>query len=132
MRNSLLILITTATGQNIGGFISVPIPKADLDYIEDPGAFLFTLTKNQKFNIKKVEAAEAIFMSDQYLISFANDLMISSDCLKQKSECSWPSSYEGAKALKERGSVWLAGESQFLIKHLEVYEMKEEEMEMVL
>lgn len=57
MKNNLLILIATATGQNIGGFISVPIPKADLDYIEDPGAFLFTLTKNQKFNIKKVEAA---------------------------------------------------------------------------
>jgi hypothetical protein len=75
-KNSLLILINTATGQNIGGFVSVPIPKNDVDYIEDNGAFLFTLTKNQKFNVKKSEAAEAIFMSERYLISFANDLMI--------------------------------------------------------
>jgi hypothetical protein len=46
-------LISTVSGQNIGGFISVRIPKTDIDYIEDPGAFLFSLTKNQKFNVKK-------------------------------------------------------------------------------
>ncbi len=51
--------------------------------------------------------------------------MISSDCLKEKSECSWPSSYEGAKGIKERGPVWLVGENQFLIKDIEVYEMGE-------
>lgn len=57
LRNNLLILITTVSGLNIGGFISVPLPKADTDYIEDSGAFLFTLTKNKKFNIKKAEVS---------------------------------------------------------------------------
>lgn len=50
-----MILISTVSGLNIGGFISVPLPKAEIDYIEDSGAFLFSLTKNQKFNIKKGE-----------------------------------------------------------------------------
>lgn len=78
----MLVLITTGTGQNIGGYVSVRIPKNDIDYIPDKGAFIFSLSKNQKFNIKPVEASEAIFMSDQYLLSFANDMMIASDCLK--------------------------------------------------
>jgi hypothetical protein len=37
----------------VGGFVSVPIPKTDVDYIEDKDAFLFSLTKDQKFKIKK-------------------------------------------------------------------------------
>ena len=115
-KNNLLILIHTATGQNIGGYISVSLPSNSVDYVKDPGAFLFTLTKNHKFEIKKTEVEEAIFLSEHYLISFANDLMISSDCLSEESFCSWPSSYETAKSVKERGSVWFAGGNEFLIK----------------
>ena len=48
-RSSLLILIHTATGQNIGGYISVSLPSNSADFVRDPSAFLFTLTKNQKF-----------------------------------------------------------------------------------
>lgn len=117
-RKNLLILINTASGQNIGGFVSVPIPKGETDYVADSGAFLFSLTKNKKFDVRKSEATEAIFMSEAYLISFANDLMIASNCLKEKSECSWPSSYEGLKNIKERGPVWFVGENQFLIKDI--------------
>jgi hypothetical protein len=46
-----LILISTVSGLNIGGFISVPLPKAEIDYIEDSGAFLFSLTKRSSWNI---------------------------------------------------------------------------------
>lgn len=116
-RNNLLVLIQTVTGQNVGGFVSVTIPSSSVDYVRDPGAFLFTLTKNQKFCIKKSEADEAIFLSEHYLISFANDLMISSD-LTEESYCSWPSSYEPAKTVKERGSLWFVGDNEFLIKDL--------------
>ena len=57
-------------------------------------------------------------MSELYLISFANDLMIT-DNLKEQSYCIWPSSYEGNKNIKERGSLWLVGdEKQFSIKEL--------------
>lgn len=71
-----MILINTTLGQNIGGFVSVPIGKTDGSYIEDKGAFLFNLTKNRKFNVLKDQAEMAIFVSDQYLICFGNDLMI--------------------------------------------------------
>ena len=80
-RNSLLILIKTANGQSVGGFVSAELPNKSVDYVKDPGAFLFTLSKGMKFNVKKNQANDAIFLSDQYLISFANDLMISSSCL---------------------------------------------------
>lgn len=42
----------------------MPIDKSKECYTEDPGAFLFSLTKNQKFYVKKADAQEAIFMSD--------------------------------------------------------------------
>jgi hypothetical protein len=32
-KNRFLILINTVSGQNIGGFVSAPIPKSDVDYI---------------------------------------------------------------------------------------------------
>lgn len=129
-RNNLLILINTVTGQNVGGYISVSLPSNCADYVRDPGAFLFTLTRNQKFEIKNSEVEEAIFLSEQYLISFANDLMISRDCLVEESFCSWPSSYETAKSVKERGPAWFAGGNEFLIRDIEVYELGEEEMVM--
>lgn len=55
-KNNLLILINTTLGQNIGGFVSVQIGKNDTNYIEDKGAFLFSLTKNRKFNVLKHQA----------------------------------------------------------------------------
>jgi hypothetical protein len=56
-------------------------------------------------------------MSELYLVSFANDLMISNDCIHEESYCSWPSSYEAAKNIKERGVSWFVGGGEnFLIK----------------
>ena len=62
-------------------------------------------------------------MSDYFLVSFANDLMISNNCLTEESNCSWPSSYEG---LQKRGALWLVGGSDFYIDELEIYEIEEE------
>jgi hypothetical protein len=53
--------------------------------LEDKGAFLFSLSKKQKFPILKNEISEAVFLSDSYLISFANDLSIALECIKEKS-----------------------------------------------
>ena len=76
------------------------IPRNGADYLEDKEAFIFSLSKNQKFHVKKNEEAEAIFLSETYLISFGNDLMIASDCLNDESYCSWPTCYEGMKSSK--------------------------------
>lgn len=49
-KNSLLILIKTQYGQYIGGFISISLPKATTgDYLEDKEAFLFSLSRKEKF-----------------------------------------------------------------------------------
>lgn len=89
----------------------MPIPASKVAYVEDKGAFLFSLTKNKNFYIKPTDTAEAIFMSESYLISFANDLMISTDCLAQKSYCFWPNSYAENNIPKDKGPMWLAGGS---------------------
>ena len=81
-----------------------------------------------KFDVKRAQAGDAIFLSDQYLISFANDLMISNECLVESSSCSWPSCYESDKPVKERGPGWLVGGGNFLIREIEVYDVTEEEM----
>ena len=52
-KNELLILILTEKNQNIGGYVSTKIPANCDDYIKDPKAFIFTLTKNHKFSVKK-------------------------------------------------------------------------------
>ena len=62
----------------------------------------------------KEHASEAIFMSDEYILSFANDLMISKDCLDEESYCDWSSSYE--KSQEGKGPDWFAGGSSFMIK----------------
>lgn len=46
-------MIRTATEQHIGGFITVNIPSDCGDYVSDPKALIFSLTKNQKFGVKK-------------------------------------------------------------------------------
>ena len=53
-KGPLLILIKTSTEQNIGGYITTTIPGNIHDEsLADSGAMIFTLTKNQKFEVKK-------------------------------------------------------------------------------
>lgn len=130
-KNSLLFIICTRVNMLIGGFISIEIGKNAKDYLSDENAFLFSLTKNEKFAIKKSHIAEAVFMSPDYLVGFSNDVMISIDPIRTQSECSFPDAYDNNK--EQRSARWLTGEdSSFSIKSIEVYEVKEEEMIMDL
>jgi hypothetical protein len=70
-------LIKTEYNQFIGGYITVELPKnISGEYFEDRGAFLFTLSKKQRFIVEKHEVSEAVFLSESHLISFGNDLSI--------------------------------------------------------
>lgn len=80
--------------QIIGGFASIEIKKGQKDYISDDEAFIFSLSRNEKFNIKKNSASEAIFITPEYLLCFSNDLMINIDCTKTQSQSDWPCAYE--------------------------------------
>ena len=93
-RDSLLVIICTRLNQVIGGFTSIRITKNSSEYLSDENAFIFSLTKNQKFNIKKSNINEAIFISSDYLIGFSNDLMVNIDCVKSQSQCVWPYAYD--------------------------------------
>jgi hypothetical protein len=104
---SLLVLICTRMNQVIGGFTSIEIEKGQKDYIKDSMAFVFSLTKNEKFNIKKNQSSEALFITTDYLICFSNDLMISIDCIKTQSQSDWPCAYESGP--EKRTSKWLTG-----------------------
>lgn len=60
----------------------------------DENAFIFSLSRNEKFSVKHSHISEAIYVAPDYIIGFSNDIMISSDCLKSQCECSWPDAYE--------------------------------------
>jgi hypothetical protein len=46
---------------------------------------MFSLSKNEKFPIKRSAVNEAVFISTDYLICFSNDLMIGVEPIKQQS-----------------------------------------------
>jgi hypothetical protein len=109
----------------------VEVGKNAKDYVSDENAFLFSLTKNEKFCIKKSHINEAVFVSPDYLIGFSNDVMISLDPIRTQNECAFPDAYDNNK--EQRSPRWLTGEeSSFSIRSIEVYEVKEEEMIMDL
>lgn len=104
---SLLVLISTKQNQIIGGFTSVEISKNFNGYLSDENAFLFSLSKDEKFSIRKSHIGEAIFVSSDYIIGFSNDLMISVDCMKVQCDCCWPDAYESNG--EKRNGKWLTG-----------------------
>lgn len=130
-RAALLVLLRTRADQIIGGFTSIEISKACSGYLADENAFIFSLSRDEKFCIKQSHISEAIYLAPDYLIGFSNDIMVSSDCLKTQCECSWPDAYE-TRGEKGAGR-WLTGEEgAFFVNSLEVYEVREEEMIMDL
>jgi hypothetical protein len=46
--------------------------------------------------------------------------MISSNCLEEENYCEWPSSYA---SLLHYDNAWLAGDFEFMIEHIEVFEV---------
>lgn len=76
-KSPLLFLIKTESGEKIGAFMTKSIPLSKTAYIDDKNAFLFSISKQQKLKIKENETKAAINLSQSYLISFGNDLLIS-------------------------------------------------------
>lgn len=133
-RSSLLVLFETDHGKHAGGYISVEIPSfTKSENICDFKSFIFSLTNNVKLPILKGEEKCAVAISKHYLVSFANDLMISTDCINEDSYCEWPSLYEGGKnSSKSLTAKDLVGGSEFRVSKIEIYEVKSQEVEMVL
>lgn len=103
----------TKSSLSIGGFINISISQDSCDYLCDEDAMLFSLSKNENFSINKSSASKAIFMPNNYLLCFGNDLMIAKEGSKDCSECNWPDSYEIGLSNQEKkikGSMWLTGE----------------------
>ena len=58
-------------------------------------------------------------------MSFANDLMISTDCLNEESYSEWPSLYEGGKCSMKNLTVKdFVGGNEFKVVKIEIYEVK--------
>lgn len=58
--------------------------------------------------------------------------MISNDCLNEVSYCEWPGIYEVPKNSKCSSAKDLVGAGQFKIEQIDIYEVKNEEIEMIL
>lgn len=89
--------------------------------MEDKQSFLFTLEEGcHKLRIREDCATEAFSASRYYLVAFSSDLLISSNCLEEENYCEWPSSYA---SLGNHDNIWLAGDCEFMIEHIEVFEI---------
>lgn len=76
--------------------------------IEDRNAFLFNITEDRKIPINPNSIHSAVKVSEGCLIAFGEDLIISRNCLTEKSTCSWPSA-ESNYLLASQEHGWLAG-----------------------
>lgn len=62
------------------------------------------------------------------MLCFANDLLISNDCLNTASFCFWPNCYTFGENIENGSPSFLTGAKEFLILDMEIYEVLEGEM----
>ena len=83
--NPTVTIIKSKNNNIFGGYISVPFLSIYEPFLDET-AFLFSLTKNQKYRIKNIEfpVSNSYFYGPHFGI---NDLRISSQCLSKVSFC---------------------------------------------
>ena len=124
--NLLFLIHIWESDKIIGAYVSTPIEGEGI--ISDPNAYIFSVTGCRKFPCKHTKCIE---VGNGNLIKFGRDLAIRTNCLDEESDCEWPTMFEGDASLKNP-SQWLAGDRHFQIENLEVYQLVEEEIEMVM
>ena len=92
---------------------------------------MFNLVEGKKWRSK---SEESIFISEEYLVCFGEDIMVYNNCLVKGGTSSWPSTFEGEK-MGEGGGGGLCGVKSggcFGVEEMEVYEIGSKELEMTM
>ena len=81
-KSKTLILIKSWEHEKVfGGWVSVEWQDCGA-YLEDPEAFIFSVSYKQKFQIKTPDFA--IFLGQEYLLCFGSDIMITNNCNEEE------------------------------------------------
>jgi len=89
---------------------------------EDNRAFIFSLTRNEKYPVAKPDRAIGVFPRN--LVKFGEDIAIYLEHISRiRGYCTFPDSYQCAKfnALTNESRTYLAGAYQFDVDEIEVY-----------
>ncbi len=120
--SSYLILILSKSGRKFGAYTSLnfegkKIGVSDIEYYKiDNKAFLFSLTDEKTFHVKKDKFA--LICTDDNLINFGeNDLVISNNFLSQISYSDFPINFEG----NEKDFKKFIGNDTFEVKEFELF-----------
>lgn len=122
---SLLVLVKTKKGHRFGAYTSLNFQPREYSEIivdikkNDDKAFLFSLDKKEKYQIKNSE--NAIICDENIAFMMGDgDLVIKDQFMKEPSATDFPKSFEGGSSSK-LGLTF--GDKEFVVEELEVYQV---------
>ena len=119
-KSPTLILIKSKSGYKFGGYTTNTWESNSDDYKKDKSAFLFSLNKKKKYNIKNDCIQKAIYGSSSYFaFGGGSDLYICDKCTSNNSSYCNPSSYNTTEEYELNG-----GQQNFYVDELEVYNVE--------
>ena len=121
-------LISSPNGQIFGGYLSIATDAKKSGYMRDPKAFLFSLSKNERYNVIDPNRAYYNDPSDQdaYMNFGKDDLVVLKGCRGQTyyfGEDFWLPRGMEYSALSFESTLYLHGEEtwEFSISEIETY-----------
>ena len=115
-----LILIKSKSGYKFGGYTTKTWESNSDDYKKDKSAFLFSLNKKKKYNIKNDCVDLAIYGCNEYFaFGGGHDLKIYDQCTSNNNNYCYSFSYNTTEKFELNG-----GEEYFYVDELEVYNVE--------
>ena len=119
-KNPLITLIKTKKNKRFGHYMEQKVNVSNSSYTKDDKAFLFSLDKLKKYDIKKPEYAMYYLQSHGPCIGYTCDIYLNDGFLKRNDNCERNSSYYTYDVPSD---VELTGESKFEVEEVEVYQI---------
>lgn len=119
-KSATIIILKTTAGYRFGGY-TANTWEITGDYKKDELAFVFSIDKKKKYNIKKENNGNAIYHgSDRFSFGNGHDFAIFDQCKTSKSNyCNFPYAYTGGEKSELTG-----GQNNFLVSECEVYHIE--------
>ena len=118
-KSPTLIIVKSKSGYKFGGY-TTNTWESNNNWKKDELAFLFSLNKTKKYNIKNDKIQDAIYgSSNRFAFGDGHDLRISDKCTSNNESYCNPSSYNTTEQYELNG-----GQNQFYVDELEVYNVE--------
>ena len=118
-KSPTLIIVKSKSGYKFGGY-TTNTWESNGNYKKDELAFLFSLNKTKKYNIKNDKIQDAIYgSSNRFAFGDGHDLRISDKCTSNNESYCNPSSYNTTEQYELNG-----GQYNFYVDELEVYNVE--------